>query len=345
MENTDSLHSKKIVSWSNVIFILFCLAVFYFIVHNFTELKAVQKLFDQVDGWWIIVAIIAQIFTYLFTALVYYFLLNKFKDRTPVTINDLFKLSIVTVFINQIVPSGGIGGNGFLFNELSNRHIPSKKAFFTIIMECLYLYVALALLLLTLPITYLIGHGPLPEVFVIIILFGFVLYGVLAIIMTILSFKKTMQRVLKKLSRFRFIKNYIENIDFSPEGTFNEYGSKGPWGVFLKYKKQSVIVIAGQLGVFFADSFTIVALLHGLHVHIAYIVIALGLLLTFVTAALPISPGALLLYEGAMTYFYTTMGMPFDTALIITLLFRVLSFWASIIIGLALYKNVQTNKG
>lgn len=344
MAKTEHSTSKNIFSWSNIIFLILCTAVFYFVVHDFTQLKTVNMLFKQVDGRWIVLAVIAQFCTYLSTALIYYFLMNKFKDRTSVTVTDFFKLTIVTVFINQIVPSGGIGGNGFLFNELSKRGVHPKKAFFTIVMECLFLYISLAVLMIVLPIIYISYYTTLPHLFLIVILFGFVLFGALSALMTLLSNKNRLQRAIKKLSHIKFLKHFLQDITFSPEGTFAEYKTKGPWGIFLKYKKQSLAVIAGQFGVFFADSLTIIALLHGLHVHIAYIVVMLGLLLTFIVATLPISPGALLIYEGAMTFFYTSMGMPFGTALIVTLLYRVLSFWIPIVFGLLLYKHVQTGK-
>lgn len=343
MANTEHSTSKTIFSWSNTIFLILCTAVFYFVIHDFTQLKTISLLFKQVDGRWIVLAIIAQIYTYFSLAFIYYFLMNKFKDRTFVTFVDFIKITIVTVFINQIVPSGGIGGNGFFFNELSKRGVPAKKAFFTIVMECLCLYISLAVLIIVLPIIYISYYGALPRLFLIVLLFGLVLFAVLSGIMTILSNKNTLQNVIKKLSRIKFLKHYLQDITFSPEGTFAEYKTKGPWGVFLKYKKQSLAIIAGQFGVFFADALTIIALLHGLHVHIAYIVVMLGLLLTFIVASLPISPGSLLIYEGAMTFFYTSMGMPFGTAFIITLLYRVLSFWAPIVLGLLLYKHVQTD--
>jgi uncharacterized protein (TIRG00374 family) len=212
-------------------------------------------------------------------------------------------------------------------------------------MECICLYVALGLLLISLPLIYISIYKTLPHLFWIVILFGFVLYGGLATFMTVLSNKKTLTYIIKQLSRIKFLRHHLNGIAFSPEGTFSEFGTKGPWGIFLKYKAQSLVVIMGQLGVFFADSLTIVALLHGLHVHIAYIVVVLGLLLTFVVTALPISPGGLIIYEGAMTFFFSSMGMPVSTALIVTLIFRVLSFWAPIFLGLLLYKNVQTDKG
>lgn len=325
-------------------FLLLCCVVFYIVIHNFTEFKTIKHLFSQIDGWWITVAIIAQALTYLSTAILYYFLINKFKDQTKIGIFDMFKMSIVIVFINQIVPSGGIGGNGFLFSELSKRGVSHRKAFFTIVMECLCLYLSLGFLMIILPVIYLISHHTFPPLFTYVLLFGLLLYGGLAIFMTMVSNKKTLEHIVKKLSRIKFLGRFLKNIAFSPEGTFTHFGTKGPWGIFQKYKTQSLVVILGQLGVFFADTFTIVALLHGLHIHIGYIVIALGLLLTFIAAALPISPGALLVYEGAMTLFYTTMGMPFQTALVITLLFRVLSFWAPIVLGLLLYKHVQTKE-
>jgi uncharacterized protein (TIRG00374 family) len=335
MSKDTSHHSKKLFSWSNIIFFALCCIVFYFVIHNLAELKTVKSLFKQIDGWWITVAVVAQITTYISTATLYYFLMNKFKDRTSITLFDLFKMSIVIVFINQIVSAGGLSGNGFLFSELNKREVSAKKAFFTIVMECICLYVALGLLLISLPLIYISIYKTLPHLFWIVILFGFVLYGGLATFMTVLSNKKTLTYIIKQLSRIKFLRHHLNGIAFSPEGTFSEFGTKGPWGIFLKYKAQSLVVIMGQL----------VALLHGLHVHIAYIVVVLGLLLTFVVTALPISPGGLIIYEGAMTFFFSSMGMPVSTALIVTLIFRVLSFWAPIFLGLLLYKNVQTDKG
>jgi uncharacterized protein (TIRG00374 family) len=343
-ETKPSKKPKKLFSIPNIIFFILCVIVFYFVVHNFAELKTVKSLFHQIDNWWIAVAIFSQLLTYGCTALLYYFLMNKFKDRTVITFFDLFKMSIVIVFINQVVTAAGISGNGFLFSEVKKREVSSEKAFFTIIMECICLYLALGALLVIVPGIYLLQFKALPHLFWIVILFGFILYGALAAFMTVLSNKKTLTYIIKHLSRITFLKRYLEEIEISPEGTFSEFGTKGPWGIFRKYKKQAAVVILCQLGVFFADSLTIVALLHGLHVHLPYIATLMALLLTFVAAALPISPGALLVYEGAMTFFFTSMGMDLPTALIITLMFRVLSFWAPIFLGLLLYKHVQKNK-
>ena len=333
--------SKKLFSWSNTMFLVLCLVVMYIIFHNVAQLKEIKVLFEKMDDRWIVLALAAQVITYFCTAGTYYLLLNKFKGTAQVKFGDLFKLSIVSMFINQVVPSGGIGGNGFLFNEVTKRGVTQKKAWFTIVMECISLYVALALLLIVLPLLYALAHHGLPRFFLAVVIFGFLLYGFLAWLMTILSTKETLQRMLKKVSRIQFLKHFIEGIVFSPQGTFDDHATAGPWGIFLKYKKASGALIALQLGVFFADALTLLALLQGLHIHTPFLVIVLGLILTFVAAAIPLSPGSLLLYESAMTFFYTSMGMPFQAALIVTLLYRVLSFWIPIVLGLGLYKHVQ----
>lgn len=334
---------RKLFSPSNIIFFALCLLVFYFVIHNISELKTVRALFKQIDGWWFTVAVISQLLTYGCVAILYYYLMNKFKGRVNIGFFDLFKMSIVIVFINQVVTAGGISGNGFLFNEIKKREGSSEKAFFTIIMECIYLYVALGALLLVVPTLYILIFKSLPHFFWIVILLGFVIYGAMSGLMTVLGNKKTLDWFIKHLSRIKFLRSHLENIDISSEGTFAEFGTKGPWGIFKKYPKQSAVVIAGQLGVFFADSLTIVALLHGLGIHLPYISVLLALILTFVASALPISPGALIIYEGAMSFFLTSMGMPLATALVVTLMFRVLSFWAPIFLGLLLYKHVQAD--
>jgi uncharacterized protein (TIRG00374 family) len=69
--------------------------------------------------------------------------------------------------------------------------------------------------------------------------------------------------------------------------------------------------------------------------------ISLALLLSLVIGALPISPGSLIIYESAMTYFFTTLGAPLHAALIITLLYRFLTFWMPIPIGMFLFRTLK----
>lgn len=60
-----------------------------------------------------------------------------------------------------------------------------------------------------------------------------------------------------------------------------------------------------------------------------------------VIGSLPVTPGALVVYESAMTYFYILLGLPVHAALMVMLLFRFLSLWLPILMGLMLYHNFR----
>src|SRR5436190_4014577 len=65
---------------------------------------------------------------------------------------------------------------------------------------------------------------------------------------------------------------------------------------------------------------------------------------TKIISILPVSPGALILFEGSMTFFFAGMGIGVSVAVIVTLLYRALSFWSPIFLGLVLYKKLETDK-
>ena len=137
-----------------------------------------------------------------------------------------------------------------------------------------------------------------------------------------------------------FIKRLIEkasllSLQNENEGTFKMLGRK---------KKEISQTIVLQLFIIMSDVITVFALVKGFHVIMPFPIIAFGLLLSLIIGALPISPGSLIIYESAMTYFFTKLGAPVHAALIITLLYRFLTFWLPIPIGLLVYRSVQKRK-
>jgi len=98
-----------------------------------------------------------------------------------------------------------------------------------------------------------------------------------------------------------------------------------------------------QLMVFLADTVTIVLLFNGFNFHPPFFGILIGLILTKIIAMISISPGALVFFEGAMVLFYTSFNIPLHLAVIVTLLFRALSFWLPMPFGLFLYRHLENN--
>jgi uncharacterized protein (TIRG00374 family) len=98
-------------------------------------------------------------------------------------------------------------------------------------------------------------------------------------------------------------------------------------------------VIFFHISLFLADAFTIFALFHGLGVSTSFLVAFIAYLLARIISLLPISPGALIIYESSMTYFLTRLGAPLGTSILVTLLFRFLSFWMPMPVGFFLFRK------
>ncbi|WEK20743.1 MAG: lysylphosphatidylglycerol synthase transmembrane domain-containing protein [Candidatus Pedobacter colombiensis] len=320
---------------SRIIFYVLSIGVFYFALHYIGKLDDIKTLLLEMSPAWLWLAIGAQITTYLLYAYVLKVLLSKDSKLIPFRI--LFKTSIVIIFINQALPTGGISGNGYVFNQLVKRKVGANRVFSVIVSESICYYTAFLLLLITFFSWYQIVATKYNSTIMYVAILGFVFYSCLGFLMFSLSNQKILSYILRKLAKFPRIQKYLESVKFASFTGNNE----GVFKLLLKDKASLVKAIGLQVGLISCDVLTVFAVIKGLHVAIPFYAMVLGLLLSIVIGALPISPGSLIVYESAMTYFFTTMGVPIHASLIITLLFRFLTFWLPIPVGLALYKNLE----
>jgi len=320
---------------SRILFYIFSIIIFFISVHYIGKLKDIEKLMMQMDPAWLLMAVSAQIITYLIYASIIKLILNGKQGTTNFFL--LFKLSIVIMFVNQVLPTGGISGDGYIFKQLIKRKVSRYSAFTTMVLESISYYAAILILLLVFYTWYLSEASKDVILITYTVILGFVFYVLLFALVLILSNGRNISFAMHKLERFGFIKRFIEKASLLSlqnvnEGTFKMLGRK---------KKAILQAIVLQLFIIMSDVITVFALIKGFHVAMSFPLVAFGLLLSLVIGALPISPGSLIVYEGAMTYFFTKLGAPVHAALIITLLYRFLTFWLPIPIGLLVYRNLQ----
>jgi uncharacterized protein (TIRG00374 family) len=92
-----------------------------------------------------------------------------------------------------------------------------------------------------------------------------------------------------------------------------------------------------QLAIFGADVFTAYSLFQGMGVSVSFFEVMLCLACTKIVSLLPFLPGSLVLYESSMSLFFVALHISLGSAIIVTLLYRFLSFWLPIPFGLLLY--------
>jgi uncharacterized protein (TIRG00374 family) len=326
---------RSIFTPARIIFYVLSLVVFYVAIHYLGRLKDIRGLLLQMSVGWLSLAVFAQFITYLFNVLILRTLLNGETGTTSLL--TLFKLSLVIMFVNQALPSGGISGNGYIFNQLVKRDIPAPVAFKALILESICYYFAFLVMLGTCYGWYVYHRPPTIPLVAYTVMSGFVFFISLAIIMLIISNKRAISFVLQKLSNFSRIKRYITQTNLWAL----QEGNISTWQYLFENQKGIVLAVFFQTCILGCDVLTVFAIMQGFHITLAGNSIMLGLLLSLIIGSLPLSPGALIAYESAMTYFYTQLGVPVHAALIVTLLFRFFTFWLPIPLGLLLYRNLQ----
>jgi uncharacterized protein (TIRG00374 family) len=339
METKDILtkEQKLSLSKSKLFFYGFAILIFAFVIYYFAEIKGDIKLFVKVHPAWLALAIAGQLGTYLFNSIICRGLLRTFSPKSLIPIKELFQASIVTLFINQTIPSVSLSGNIYFFNFLKKRGVAEQSAFSLLLLELLTFYTAVVCIILILLFTCLFLKG-IPLYFTFIFLGGIAAFVLFALLIGLLGRGKTVVLLLKKLSRIRFLKKSISKFETIP---FD--GIKNPWRVYAEHTPVVIRTILFHSCIFLADSLTLFALFHGLGVPVPFLSVFVGLVLTKIISLLPFTPGSLLLYEGSMTFFYVHFGVPVAVAAVVTLLYRFLSFWLPIPVGFFLYRKLQNS--
>lgn len=325
-------------SFKKILFYAISLIFFIGAIIYFSEIKETVLVARTIEPLWLTIAVLSQCGTYVLTALIYKRLLYRIYPKLQVSTTTLFKASIVSLSINQTLPSAGISGNVFMVEFLEKKGLAPRYSIFLILLELISFYVGIGSLLLI-----IMGLASikitLPAILFILLFAGFIVYCIFLVVIIFIGKKNIISRIARKVLHTRFFSKIIKEEDFV-EYDFSNM-SETPWQVFTRNKLLSVQIVLLQWGIIAFDAFTIYALLYGLGFSYSPMNVLIGFLLTRILSLLPFSPGALLIFEGGMTFFYSLLGIPVYTALLATLLYRGLSFWLPIPIGLYLYRKIN----
>lgn len=331
----NSTKPGKLFSPSRLIFYVFALLVFYFALHYIGKLKDIRDLMLQMSPVWLFLTLGAQIATYILSAFILKGLIRSHPGSAD--LRSLFKMSIVIMFVNQALPTGGISGNGYLFKQLTRRRVPRHTAFTALVLQTIGFYFAIMLLLAVFYSWYLIFEVHVAAMINYVVLLGFVFYSALTCLVLLLYNRSTVLFILRKLSRYNWIKRYLRKAGLLSLQSESERSFQ----MLFNNRKVLLNTVVFQLVIIFCDVLTVYALVQGFHIPMSFGLVTFALLLSLVIGALPISPGSLIVYESAMTYFFTKLGAPVHAALIITLLYRFFTFWLPIPVGLIFYRNLE----
>lgn len=326
-------------SGSKIFFYACSVLIFVFAAYYFSEIERDVKLFQTVNPLWLGVALLAQAGTYFFQSLTFRALLEILGSGRVPPLRELFRASLVTLFINQTIPSAGASGNLFFFSFLKKKGIPQAVSFSLILVELLTFYAAAMLLIaVLLGLTFVLPG--VPEYFMPVLGAGIGVYGLFTVLISLVGRRKSILFLERLLSRIAFLRRQVERY-----GKLSLRESENPWRTIRGNLSVSLQSVLFQGLIFGSDALTIFALAAGLGVPVQFWQVLLVLVMTRIVAVLPLSPGALVIYEGSMVFFFSSLGVPLAGATVVTLLYRILSFWLPIPVGFLLYRRWQLGEG
>lgn len=322
-----------------LLFFVFAGVLILGLVYFFPTIQRDIRLMEKVKLLWLLVAIITQLATYLGSALVFSRLLKMMQLQPIISTWDLFQASIVVLFANQTLPSAGISGNTFLLRFLIRRKVAAQQALRMIVFDLLSFYTSMELMIVTILIAaFFIPR--FPAYFHILSLVGLLVYALFGWLIWLLARKRTIDKIIQRIKRFRLLQKFaapiLQIFAGSSISAFDD-----PFPFVLQHKLPLLKITGIQLLVVLSDALTIFALFRGLSSELPVISILIGLVLTKIVALLPIAPGALVVYESSMTFFFHTLGAPLGISILVTLLYRILSFWLPIPAGFLLSRKLE----
>ncbi len=331
----EELHSK---SW--IVSFIFFLVILVLVIYYFAEIKKDVSLLEKINVYWLGLAFFAQFITYYSSASIYRLLLKLFRPVKIPPLKELIKASVTSLFFNQLVPSAGLSGNTFFFSFFSRYGLAADSIILLILVELLIFYAAMEAIMILLLLASLTVYS-VPHIFIITLLAGLLVYFLLGVFVTLAQKGKFLRRLYDKLKNTRFIKKRVDRM--SSKKHYQQLSTaNGKMGKLLKDNRKKVLAaFLFQLLLAAADSATLYAFFSGLGTSISFFFILLALISTKVISLIPFLPGSLILYESSMSFFFTALGVPVATAIIVTLLYRFLSFWLPMLPGLFFYRKFR----
>ncbi len=282
-----------------------------------TEARRFAEMVRQAEPFWLLLAAVLQLGTYVCTAAI--LALGLHRSHSPIRLRSLLPVGLVKLFVDQLVPTAGIGGTLIIVRILERRGVRTGIAMAVIVVSVLAFYGAYALAVgLTIGILWL--HEDLSTA----VLAPATVFSILAasVPVSLLWLTRGGHRVLPAwLRRMPGVRQGIEAVETAPPATLHD-------------RRLWLQCTALQFTIFVLDAATLRAVLLALGYPVEVQTVFATFVLASVAANLSLLPGGVGAFEAGSVAVLRLLGVPLEPALAATLLLRGLTLWIPMVPGL-----------
>ncbi len=329
---------RKIFIASGILFLAFL--IFLFVKDLPTILKAVR----QAKWYWLLVAALFQVGTYFFLTLIFRDIFLFFGHRLK--FSNLFKISFSLNYLNQMLPTLGVSGLYFLVLALKKREVPADKSIVAGILYYIFIYFTFIPLLLYALLQLLLSHqisrvGILATFGSIIFVLGIVLFSMF-LLRKRERFKKALELFLWPLRKF-FKGNTEKEKEFGEflKPDFLADTLLGDMTEFNRKKTRILAPIFYSLLIHIFDVATLYFLFYAFNFHIGFSAAAIGFVSGMILGFISVIPTGIGIEEAGRGLILNLFGAPLGIAVLVSVIFRALSFWINIPLGAFIYKDLK----
>jgi uncharacterized protein (TIRG00374 family) len=305
-----------------VVFGLLLLVAFIAVLMHRDEGRRCLVLLTHLTPAWLLVAAGCQVGTYVCAAAVW----SRVLHRSDVALRlwSLVPLGLAKLFVDQIVPTAGVGGSLLVVHGLIRRGAPPGPATAALLMDLLSFYAAHALAVV-LALGILWGYHDVHRVVLLLaVLFAGLAAGVA---LTIFRLHRRGRRVVPPwLQRLPGVRRVLQALAAVPAEVLHDPG------LLLQTTAMQFTLVA-------LDAVTFDVMLRAVGHPLHPAAVFASFTMVSVVAILGVIPGGLGLFEGGAVAMLRWFDVPIEAGLAATLLLRVWTFWLPMAPGLWMMRH------
>lgn len=320
------------------------IALFLWLVASrYTEIQQLAATLASGKWQWIIVAVVLTVALYIVRATLYQAVFHTVEVNSR--IRDLFPLVFASIFMNVVVPSGGVSSAALFIDDAGHRgESPARTAAGTVLFLVTDL-VAFSVVLVVGMVYLFIQHDlHIYQVIGFVLLFGLIL-GLTGVLLLALwrpdhllgvfsRLQQTANRLALRLSRPPFL------ADTWAKTTAAEFTDAATAISTRPYRLVRALVIS--FGSQLVQLACLLALFRAFSQRVGPGALVAGYAIGVLFWIVSITPQGIGVVEGVMTLVFTSLGIPPVQAALITLSFRGLVFWLPFAIGFLSLRRLKT---
>src|SRR3989338_2642778 len=293
---------------------IFFLVLIIFAALHWPESKKLLLLLQNADVGWMVIAILAQIPTYIFTGAVWH-LAGKAANY-HLTLKSLSELAVEQLTVNQMIPAGGVAGNVLVVKAMKRLGLPTPIAMEVFFIETLSNYISLSVVTLLSVVILWWYHNITPIIVSLTSIFLVVEVVIVGLIWAAFNHQRLyLPAWIKKRKLIARMLSAMENVS-----------GKRVFSTELLIQASLL-----RIGVFFLDVLTIFAIMRSLGIESSLTISFVALVIAVVAGTITLLPGGDGGVEAAAIGILNLLGIPLEAAIATVVIFRVLSSWIPLI--------------